>query len=113
MGYRHGVELPRFHGVVGWAHWDVRGDLHPWKPGRALQHRLSDRTEETVQADVPGKASPGDGGLYRYDVCNRDLRFRGRPKDPRAHIHFHAVVRPRLVRRLVHPVRTKDAEQDY
>jgi len=26
-------------------------------------------------------------------VCNRDLRFCGRPKDPRAHIHFHAVVR--------------------
>ena len=26
-------------------------------------------------------------------VCNRDLRFCGRPKDPRAHVHFHAVVR--------------------
>jgi hypothetical protein len=77
------------------------------RPAHSLARvpQLSDRTEETVQADVPGKASPGDGGLYRYDVCNRDLRFCGRPKDPRAHVHFHAVVRSRLVRRLVHPVR--------
>jgi len=33
--------------------------------GRVWQ--LSDRTEETIQADVPGKASPGNGGLHRYD----------------------------------------------
>ena len=39
------------------------------RPAHSLARvrQLSDRTEETVQADVPGKASPGDGGLYRYD----------------------------------------------